>query len=179
MTSGDAVLFNDKGNIIIGQPGCSTHFFLGLLSVFHPATLECDLKALHSAMLSDPNLNKKESFLPKNKKTFFGFHAKDDLSEVRDLVFDLLVKNASKFRFFAVVKDKDEALRYVIQRQAENQLFRYDEKSLYDHLVYRLFETRLTKSGEHNVYFAHLHREGRIAQRLSKMPFSKFKTDSE
>lgn len=150
--SGDPVLFNSKGKVIIGSEGCSSHFFLGLLSVFNPVSLEHDLTALRKSLLADPKFNKKPSFLEKNHKTALGFHAKDDLPEVRDLVFDLLM--AHNFKFFAVVKDKMQALNFVRQVNQAKPGYRYNHNNLYDHLVYRLFETRVHKKYEHNIYFS-------------------------
>jgi hypothetical protein len=150
--SGDPVLFDARGNVIVGKSGCSRYFFMGLLSVFSPASLESDLKALHKSLLADPYFKAKPSFLERNRKTFFAFHAKDDLPEVREQVFNLLAKH--QFKFFAVIKDKVAALSYVLQQNQANPSFRYDENALYDHLVYRLFETRVVANREHNVYFA-------------------------
>jgi hypothetical protein len=150
--SGDPVLFNANGKVIVGTKGCSSHFFMGLLSIFNPVSLENDLKALHSSLLADPKFKNKPSFLPRHRKTAFGFHAKDDLPEVRDLVFSLLIKH--HFRFFAVVKDKMEAVKYVRQMNQQDPKFRYTDNQLYAHLISHLFETRLHKRYEYNVYFS-------------------------
>jgi hypothetical protein len=146
--AGDPVLFNAKGKVIIGTPGCSSHFIIGLLSVFEPVSLESDLNALKQSVLADSSLN----WRGKYKKPVRGFHAKDDLPEVRNLVFALLIKH--KFKFFAVVKDKLEALKYVRQKNQTHPTWRYSGDALYDSLVSSLFLTRLHKNYEHNVYFA-------------------------
>jgi hypothetical protein len=107
--AGDAVLFSARGKVLVGTPGCSSHFFIGLLSAFEPISLETDLKALNQFVLADTSLNWRGTY----KKPVDGFHANDDLPEVREMVFSLLLKH--KFKFFAVVKDKFEALKYVRQ----------------------------------------------------------------
>jgi hypothetical protein len=146
--AGDSALFNARGKVIVGTPGCSSHFFIGLLSAFAPISLESDLRALNQFVLADSSLN----WRGKYKKPVRGFHANDDLPEVRDLVFSLLIKH--QFKFFAVIKDKLEAVKYVRQKNQTHPQWRYDGDGLYDNLVSRLFQTRLHKNYEHNVYFA-------------------------
>lgn len=146
--AGDSALFNAKGKVIVGTHGCSSHFILGLLSVFEPISLESDLKALRQSILADPDLR----YYGKYQKPIHGFHANDDLPEVRKLVFELLVKH--RFRFFAIVKDKLEAVKYVRQMNRNNPAYRYNGDRLYDNLACALFETRLHKNYEHNVHFA-------------------------
>ena len=146
--AGDPALFNAKGKVIVGTPGCSSHFFLGLLSSFEPASLETDLKALNQFVLTDQSFK----WRGKYKMPVRGFHANDDLPEVREMVFRLLIKH--KFKFFAVVKDKLEAVKYVRQKNQTNPQWRYDGDALYDSLISRLFHTRLHKNYVHNVYFA-------------------------
>jgi hypothetical protein len=71
---------------------------------------------------------------------------------VRDTVFKILIKQ--KCRFFAVVKDKSEAVKYVKQRNLAQPNYRYDGNSLYDGLTCTVFASRLHKDYEHNVCFA-------------------------
>ena len=146
--AGDAVLFNSKGKVLVGTQGCSSHFIIGLLSSFEPVSFETDLKALNQSVLADTTID----WRGKYKKPVHGFHANDDLPEVREMVFRLLIKH--KFRFFAVVKDKLEAVKYVRQMNQADSEWRYDGDKLYDSLVSCLFHTRLYKNYEHNVYFA-------------------------
>jgi hypothetical protein len=146
--AGDAVLFNARGKVLVGTPGCSSHFFIGLLSSFEPISLETDLKALKQSVLADTSLKWRGTY----KKPVRGFHANDDLPEVREMVFNLLTNH--NFRFFAVVKDKSEAIKYVRQRNQTNLKYRYSGDKLYDSLVSSLFHTRLYKDYEHKIYFA-------------------------
>jgi len=146
--AGDSALFNARGKVIVGTEGCSSYFMIGLLSVFEPVSLESDLKALNQSILADTSIN----WRGKYKKPLHGFHANDDLPEIRNAVFALLIKH--KFRFFAVVKDKLEQVKYVHQKNQSNPTWRYDGDKLYDSLVSRLFHTRLYKNYEHNVCFA-------------------------
>src|ERR1035441_8468906 len=78
--------------VIVGTSGCSSHFFIGLLSVFE-LSLESDLKTLNRAVLADTSLNWRGRYI----RPACGFHANDDMPEVRELVFRLLAKHKVKF----------------------------------------------------------------------------------
>jgi len=91
--AGDGNLFNKKGNIIIGQEGCSRYFLLGVLDVRDPKSLSTDFLALREQLLNDPYFKNVPSMQKESRKTYYSFHAKDDLPEVRREVFSLIKKH--------------------------------------------------------------------------------------
>jgi hypothetical protein len=88
--AGDPTLFNARGEVIVGNEGCSRYFMLGKLEVDEPPALAARLNQLRHELLVHPYFAGIESFRPERKKTALLFHAKDDLPEVRFRVFDLL-----------------------------------------------------------------------------------------
>jgi hypothetical protein len=102
--TGDPVLFDSKGRILIGSEGCSRYFTVGLLDVPDPTVLATDLEKLRAELLADPYFKDVPSMRVAAHKTALYFHAKDDLPEVRREVFKLLQRHP--VRFSAVVRDK-------------------------------------------------------------------------
>ena len=151
--AGDSTLFNRRGKVIVGTPGCSRFFILGLLEVPDPIRMKADLEKLRSTLLADVYFKDVPSMQREARKTAVAFHAKDDLPEVRREVFALL-KNSPGLRFFAVVTDKMRVLEYVRQRNMRDSSYRYHPNEVYDYLVRRLFRDRLHKADVYNVYFA-------------------------
>src|SRR5438132_14077022 len=81
-------------------------------------------------LLADPYFNLAPSMKPKEGKTAVIFHAKDDLAEVRDRVFHLLLEY--DVRFSAVVRDKRRLLEQVQARNQAEPKYRYSENEIYD-----------------------------------------------
>ena len=150
---GDSTLFARKGKVLIGSPGCSRFFMLGLLDVADPVGLGKSLQELRTQLLADPYFKNIPSIQPGAHKTALAFHAKDDVPEVRREVFSLL-RNTGGLRFFAVVTDKMRVLDYVRQRNVRDTLYRYQPNELYDFLIRRLFKDRLHKDGGYEIVFA-------------------------
>ena len=159
--AGDGTLFNRRGQIIVGTPGCSNYFILGLLDVADPLTLARDLDALRAELLADPYFAGVPSMQPQAQKTALAFHAKDDLPEVRHQVFHLLLRH--DLRFLAVVRDKHKLLDYVRQRNQQQAGYRYHPNELYDYLIRRLFKNLLHKDDHYHVCFAKRGRSDRTA----------------
>lgn len=137
--AGTPDIFDAKGRVNIGKPGCSRFFFLGMLEVDDPEKLADALKALREQLMSDPYFATAESFKPERKKTALLLHAKDDLPDVRVKVFDLLRSMGSALRFRAVVCDKD-AIRVREEKKREAAPgYRYNPDHLYDELARSLF----------------------------------------
>jgi hypothetical protein len=139
--------------VIVGEEGCSRYFIMGLLEVPKPDNLSKSLEALRQKLLSDPYFKGVPSMQPGQNKTALAFHAKDDLPEVRREVLALL-KSQNGLRFYAVVKDKRHVVEYVRSRQANTPSYRYQSNELYDYLVRRLFNDKLHKANEYNIFFA-------------------------
>lgn len=151
--AGDPVLFSRKGQFMVGEPGCSRFFILGLLDVEDPQGLSSQLEALRNSFLSDSFFQKIPSMQLEQKKTAFYLHAKDDIAEVRWEVFKLLNK-AVGLRFLAIVTDKMQVYEYVRQRNLRDPNYHYTQNELYDYLVRRLFKNLLHKDSDYHIVFA-------------------------
>lgn len=71
--AGTPDIFDAKGRINIGKPGCSRFFFLGMPEVDDPGPLTVALKTLREQLTADPYFASAESFKPERKKTFDKF----------------------------------------------------------------------------------------------------------
>ncbi len=159
--AGDSTLFDDRGRVLIGTPGCTRFFILGCLEIQIPQKLEQDLQTLRTQLAQDPYVKRAASMQPEAKKTALAFHATDDLPEVRREVYALLMEHP--IRFFAVVRNKDKVLDYVRQRNQIEATYRYHPNELYDYMVRRLFKTRLHKEKHYTIYFARRGQSDRTA----------------
>ena len=142
--AGDGNLFNNKGKIIIGQEGCSRYFILGVLDVRDFKSLSSDLLLLREYLLNDPYFKNVPSMQKDSRKTYYSFHAKDDIPEVRREVFSLIRKH--DLSFLAVVRDKQKVLQYVNQRNQNFLGYHYHPNELYDFMVRVLFKNLLHKN---------------------------------
>ena len=159
--SGDATIFGRRGKVLVGSPGCSRYFMLGMLDIADPESLNTDMEILRANLLADPYFKKVPSMQPKAKKTAEAFHAKNDLPEVRREVFTLLRKH--KLRFFAVVRDKTKVIDYVRQRNRNQGDYRYRPNELYDYMIRRLFKNLLHKDDGYELYFSKRGKDDRTA----------------
>jgi hypothetical protein len=150
--AGDPVLFNRRKQVVVGQEGCSTFFLLGLLDVASPETLGLELESLRERLLADPYFAGVPSMQPTQRKTAVGFHAKDDLPEVRREVFSLLMRH--DLHFFAVARDKRRIVQLVREHNLKQPRYRYHPNQLYDRCVSRLFRDRLHQHDAYRIVFA-------------------------
>lgn len=150
--AGDPTLFNRKGQVIVGEEGCSRYFILGKLEIDEPTDLATRLTTLRHELLADPWFKAVPSMQPENRKTALAFHAKDDVPEVRWAVYKLLL--TAKVRFYAVVKDKTHLATYVQQQNAREADYRYRENEQYDLLVKELFDKLHHMADEVRICFA-------------------------
>lgn len=139
--AGDPTLFGRKrgSSVIVGNEGCSKFFIMGKLEVEDPAKLATKLTAIHQELLADPYFAGVESFNPERQKTAHGFHANNDLPEVRYLVFKLLREMGDELRFHAVVADKMDLAIMEMKRRETDPKARYQENSVYDGLIRELY----------------------------------------
>lgn len=137
--AGDPTLFANRRRAIVGTPGCSRFFILGKLEVDDPHGLGAKLEELRRDLLDSPYFAGVPSFDPARGKTAHAFHAKDDVPEVRYEVFKLLAAEKDTVRFHAVVCDKQQVLRDVLQRNEAETGYRYTHNELYDGLMRSLF----------------------------------------
>jgi hypothetical protein len=138
--AGDTTLFSARGRVLVGQPGCSKFFILGLCEIGLPDSLQADLDALRLDLLDDPYYRNVPSMQRDRGKTARAFHPKNDLPEVRREVFRLSA-GRQDIRFLSIVRDKNALVSYVRQRNLLDSRFRYDQNSVYDELVRRLFRS--------------------------------------
>lgn len=150
--AGDPTLFNRKGQVIGGEPGCSRYFMLGKLEIDKPEALGAQLTALREELLADPYFKAVPSMQPEQRKTALTFHAKDDIPEVRREVYRLLLK--AGVRFYAVVRDKAHLAVYVQQQNDRDPRYRYRENEQYDFLVRELFGKLHHMADEVRICFA-------------------------
>lgn len=152
--AGDPTLFDRRGRrVLIGKPGCSRYFILGVVDIPDITIIEKELCPLRDRLLKDPYFKGVPSLQIKAGKTALAFHAKDDLPEIRREVFTVIRKHP-EFKFHAVVKDKKAVLRYVQERNKVSTDYRYNPNELYDYLVRRLFKNMLHKDDQYKIIFA-------------------------
>ena len=150
--SGDATIFGQRGKVLVGTPGCSRYFILGVLDIPDSFLLQKDLDELRKSLLADPYFEGVPSMQSAVRKTALHFHAKDDLPEVRREVFALLKKQ--QCRFFAVVRDKQRVLKYVQRRNTLDLSYHYRSSELYDYMVRVLFKNILHKDPHYEIFFS-------------------------
>ena len=150
--AGDGTLFDRKGGILVGASGCSRYFIVGLLQAQDTRRLHEDLERVRAELLADPYFAGVPSMQRERRKTALAFHAKDDLPEVRRVVFQTLLTH--EVSFFAVIRDKAEVLNYVRLRNEREPGYRYHPNHLYDFTVSRLFKDRLHKADQYRITFA-------------------------
>lgn len=154
--AGDPTLFGRKrgSGCIVGSDGCSNYFIMGKLEVIDPSHLTDELAKLHQQLLADPYFAGVESFKPERKRTALGFHAKNDLPEVRYQVFQLLRGQGRNVRFHAVIADKQTIAREEIKRRKSDPKARFDQNSLYDGLIRELYSKFHGMADEYHVCIA-------------------------
>lgn len=135
--AGDGTLYNRRGKCLVGTEGCSRYLILGAIEVAEPARLTREMNDLHAALLADPYFASVPSMQPEARKTALGFHAKDDVPEVRREVLALLRRHA--IRFYAVMRDKRQIERAVQRRNKAQAGYRYHPNELYDYMTLALF----------------------------------------
>jgi len=152
--AGDTTLFDRRGRrVLIGKPGCSRFFILGVADIPIESGVIQDLTTLRHTLLNDPYFQSVPSMQLPARKTALAFHAKDDLPEIRREVFSV-IRNHPELRFHAVVKDKMAVLRYVQERNGISTDYRYHPNEIYDYLVRRLFKNMLHKDDQYQIVFA-------------------------
>jgi hypothetical protein len=150
--AGDLTFFNKKKRIIIGQPGVSKFFMVGVAQIDNPDLLTQQLEYLRCRLLNDPKYKDIPSMQPQEAKTAIAFHAKDDFSDIRFKVFDILRNFNTKV--YVVIKSKQELALSVQKKFLETGEKTLNQNKIYDDLVTRLFKDRLHKVDNNHVVFA-------------------------
>jgi hypothetical protein len=66
--AGDLSFFNKKGRIIVGQPGASKFFMVGVAQIADPEAVAWELNALRSSLMTHPRYKGIPSMQPQAKK---------------------------------------------------------------------------------------------------------------
>jgi hypothetical protein len=151
-----ATLFGQRrgSGVIVGNDGSSKFFILGKLEVADAEAPSGALTALRHELLADHYFAGVESFKPERPKTTHGFHANNDLPEVRYLVFKLLRELGSALRFHAVVADKMVLATREMERRKHDPKARYDENSVYERLIRDLYGKFHRIADEYHIWVA-------------------------
>jgi hypothetical protein len=150
--SGDGVIFDGKGRILVGTGKVQDYFTVGMIECWTLPQLIQDMNDLRQRLLSDPYFKGVPSLEPEAKKTALFFHAKDDVPEVRREVFAVLQRH--DFTFYAVVRTMSAVVRRVKSRNERDPTYRYNPTELYDSAVRRLFDKKLHTRPAFDVIFA-------------------------
>ena len=104
--AGDTTFYG-KGKVpLIGSEGVSYYFLLGMLTINESLDIVRDkVIGLQNSIVSDPYLAEVSSIQKKKNYNGYYVHAKDDVPEVRKMVFELLMSIDCKFD--AVVGKKE------------------------------------------------------------------------
>ena len=150
--TGDGVIFDGKGQVLVGTGKVQDYFTVGMVECWTLAALTADLAALRIQLLADPYFKGVPSMQPEAKKTALFFHAKDDLPEVRREVLRVIERHG--FSFYAVVRTMSAVARRVKERNERDPTYRYRPTELYDSAVRRLFDKKLHTRPAFDVVFA-------------------------
>lgn len=138
--SGDPTFYDRRGNLIVGQPGCSPILLLGFIETTDPHTMRTALLQLQQEIIHDPYF----SGVPSLSKTAIAFHAKDDLPEIRFQVYKLLTTMDFRTQFIVARKHERTFLKN----------FGGKKSRFYDELISRLFENVIHRHQTNHIYFA-------------------------
>lgn len=138
--SGDPTFYDRKGNLIVGQTGCSPILILGFIETQAPEAIRQAVLALHQEVINDPYFQD----FPSIQKTAVAFHAKDDVPEIR-------------YRFFKLISSLDLRAQFIVARKVERVFrnnFNAQETAFYDHLISLLFQNVLHRFENNYIYYA-------------------------
>lgn len=156
--AGDTTLFNKRGAIIIGSPGVSNYFMLGVAHISDPREIHNQLEQLRQELLADPYFAGVPSMQSPNKTARF-FHACNDLPEVRREVFKLLLKSETKVQ--VVIRHKIKLAEDAKKKFKESGI-KITANNIYDDLIKRLFRNLLHKADENHIVVARRGKTGRL-----------------
>lgn len=138
--AGDPVFYNSKGEMIVGQEGCSKILIIGYIRTLDPEPIRAALKEVHDQIKADKYL----ADIPSVKKSLNYFHAKDDCPEVRHMVYKAISKLKFKSEFIVARKEEE---RFKKSHLGKENVF-------YNDLVTQLFSSRTHVSQASKIYFA-------------------------
>ena len=138
--AGDPIFYNRKGDLIVGNEGCSKILLIGFVRTQDPKHIREALLSLKRELSKDKYLKN----IPSIKKSLRAFHAKDDCQEVRQAVYKMILKLNFKAEF--IVARKIESIFKKRHKSKEN--------IFYDDLLAKLFENKLHISTINKIYYS-------------------------
>jgi hypothetical protein len=138
--SGDPTFYDRRGNLIVGQEGCSPILILEFVETSDSRSIRATINEAHVRVAASEYLKD----IPSMKKTNLAFHAKDDCPEVRQEVFEALRPLDFKAQFVVARK---------IERVFRNS-FQSKEREFYSHLVSHLFKNVTHRHTRNRIYFS-------------------------
>lgn len=149
--AGDLTLFGKRGRSLLGTPGVSDYFMIGVLDLPDPNEAREQLEGLREELMNAPYFGGVPSLQPQGKKTALAFHAKDDTAEVRYEVIRALARIGGKV--VVGIRRKDALVREyrLLYKQTG---FKGNENDVYDHLVTEVFRGRLAPGNNNEIVFA-------------------------
>lgn len=156
--AGDLSFFNRKGRIIVGQPGASKFFMVGVAQIADPEAVAWELNALRSSLMTHPRYKGISSMQPQAKKTAIAFHAKDDYAEIREQVFELI--QSFDVKVFVAIRSKAE-IAETAKANFKSLGKKLQQNTIYDDLVKRLFRNLLHKADVIQIAIARRGKEAR------------------
>lgn len=149
--AGDLTLFDKKGRQIVGSPGVSRFFMVGVAHVTCPKKVGKELGSLRKKLVADPYFKGVPSMQPHTRKTAICFHASKDLPEVRREVFSILPNLGAKVQ--VAIRTKKE-LTADAKSSYEKFGTKFSANDIYDGLIKRLFKNLLHKADENRIIVA-------------------------
>jgi len=156
--AGDLTFFDKKGRIIVGQPGASKFFMVGVAQIEHPEKVTLELNALRSSLMTHPRFKNIPSIQPEAKKTAITFHAKDDHPEIREQVFELM--QSFDIKVFIAIRSKADMARSA-KANFKRLGKKLEQNAIYDDLIKRVFKDLLHKADVIQIAIARRGKEAR------------------
>jgi hypothetical protein len=141
--AGDLSFFDKKSRIIVGQPGASKFFMMGVAQIANPKQVACELNSLRSSLMTHPRYKSIPSMQPEARKTAIAFHAKDDYAEIREKVFELI--QSFDIKVFVAIRSKVE-IADAAKADFKSLGKKLQQNAIYDDLIKRLFKNLLHKA---------------------------------
>jgi hypothetical protein len=156
--AGDLSFFDKKGRIVVGQPGASKFFMVGVAQIADPEKVAWELSALRSSLMTHPRYKRIPSMQSEAKKTAIAFHAKDDHAEIREKVFELV--QSFDVKVFVAIRSKAE-IADAAKADFKSLGKKLEQNAIYDDLIKRLFKNLLHKADVIQVMIARRGKEAR------------------
>lgn len=138
--SGDPTFYDRKGNLIVGNEGCSRILLLGMVELNNPSLIRQSIIQKQNEIINDPFF----ASFPSIESTKKAFHANSDIPEIR-------------YEFYKLIKTLDFKASFMVARKIERVFrrnFSSNESEFYDHLITQLFNSRLHSHEKIFIYFS-------------------------